>query len=476
MSNLEEKVTSFIRAHDLFAGTDGIILAVSGGADSICLLHVMHALVSANSLRTPLVCVHINHQLRGDQSNDDQAFVVEQATKLGIPVAVKTVDVKTHAKRFRLSIETAGRELRLASLAEIAQRHHFQWMATGHQKNDNAETILQRLARGTGFRGLAGIRPWRQWNDLKLASPLLGCSREEINSYLQTKGIPWREDRSNRDCVHRRNFIRHRLLPTLQNQSNESLVEHLSSLAISSEKLYRKIEIYAQQVASESVVCTDRQAAIDAPVLANLPELVAVELIRQQLGELGCGERHITRRHYRDVLKLARSGTLRGKRILPQGFLACRQGGKFILQNPLEAPQHDNPDLTVELNIPGTNYFDRYRIEARIIEGSKRDTIKIKDDKSPFLEYLDLDRLVMPLGVRYRHHGDRFQPLGMSAEKKVGKFLTTAKVPEPKRRNVLVFHDRRSVLWLCPVRLGQPASITPETYRLLELEVTEEIK
>lgn len=475
MQPLEEKVASFVRAHGLFAGAGDIVLAVSGGADSIALLYAMHALISARCIDARLIVAHVNHQLRGPQSDGDQAFVLEQSDELNVPVVVKSVAVASYAKTHKLSVEMAGRDLRLACLAEIARACHCTWIATGHQKNDNAETLVQRLARGTGFRGLAGIRPWRPWNDeLKLASPLLDCTRDEIVAYLQGLGLRWREDRTNADCVHRRNFIRHRLLPALQSRAGGDLVEDLAHLAASAERLHRRVAKQAEHATGQRVACSDRQAVIEAAALARWPEIVAVEVIRTELTRLGCGQRDLTQHHYRGILELARRTAGGGKRALPHGFLAYREGPSVVLQKASTSAPHQETDLPIDVNVPGTSRFGRFRVEARIVERIAADQAQIKSDKDPFKEYLDLDRLALPLGVRYRHDGDRFQPLGMPAEKKVGKFLTTAKVAAGKRPHVLVFHDSRGIVWLCPVRLGQRARVTPQTRRLLELKVTEE--
>jgi len=210
---LEETVAEFMYRYGLFAGAERILLAVSGGADSTALLHILMALKAQGRIKADLVCAHINHQLRGPASEADEQFVVAEAKRLGLPVVTRAVDVRAHARKLRLSLETAARQLRLASLAEIARERECAWLGTGHQKNDNAETVLQRLLRGTGFRGLAGIWPVRRFADLQLASPLLCATRAEIVQYLQRRALPWREDATNVDVAYTRNRIRHQLLP-----------------------------------------------------------------------------------------------------------------------------------------------------------------------------------------------------------------------------------------------------------------------
>jgi tRNA(Ile)-lysidine synthase len=471
---LEEKVACFIAVNRLFEGATHILLAVSGGADSIALLHAMQALVSREVMDADLVCVHVNHQLRGAASDGDQAFVVEQATELGLPVITKTIDVSAYAKEQKLSIETAGRQLRLACLGQVARDQDCTWIATDHQKNDNAETVLQRLRRGTGFRGLAGIWPSRQFAGTpRLARPLLDCERAEIVTYLQTQHLRWREDQTNADCAHTRNFIRHRLLPNLQSESSDSLVTALASLAAAAEKLHLRVREQAELAAARHTQSADERTVVDATVLASLPEMVAVELVRLQLAALGCGEQNLTQHHYRNILRLARDGTVAKALTLPGGFLACRERDRIVLQPRASESQAEIPTSGVAIRVPGTSDFAGYRIEARIFDGTESEKARIRDDKSPFLEYLDLDRVDRPLIVRARHQGDRFHPLGLAGKKKVGKFLTAAKVPAKLRREILVFEDRGKIVWLCPVRISERVKITEQTRRILALRVTD---
>lgn len=462
----------FVRTHRLFTGAPRILLAISGGADSITLLHAMQTLVSEGIITVDLLCTHVNHQLRGAASEADEAFVIDRAKTLGLPVVTTTIAVKTYAKSHKLSIETAGRQIRLAWLGATAREHDCAWIATGHQKDDNAETILHRLHRGTGFRGLAGIWPSRGFEgNLRLARPLLDCRRSEIVAYLQDCDLPWREDRTNTDCTYTRNYVRHRLLPALQNESNESLVEALASLATSATELAQRISQQAELAASRHVEFVDGEVVIDAEIMAALPEIVAVELVRLQLGDLGCGERNLTQRHYRDILGLARPQTTGKSLALPGGFVAGRQYDKLILRSQAR-PDHANAPLTsTVLNIPGVIDYAGYRIEAQILDPAEIDNAKIKGDRNRFVEYLDLDRLRPPLAVRPRRAGDRFRPLGLAGQKKVGKFLTTAKVPPKQRQRVLVLEDADRIVWVCPVRISEDVKVTGQTRRILAMNV-----
>jgi tRNA(Ile)-lysidine synthase len=471
---LEEKVAEFIRRHGLFAGAGGILLAVSGGADSIALLHILVALRTQGWIEPDLVCAHINHQLRGPASDADEQFVIEQASQLGVPVVSRAVDVRGCARTHGLSIETAARQLRLTNLGEIAQSRQCTWVCTGHQRNDNAETVLHRLWRGTGLRGLAGIRPVRWVGNLRLASPLLCVTRQEIVQYLQRRQRRWREDQTNADIAYTRNYIRHRLLPLLQQEAQGCLVEELSELAASALKLRDRVEREAEEAWSKFVEPGDGKVMIHALGMASLPEPVAVELIRKALQSMAAGESDMAQAHYRGILQLARRN-VGGKEVsLPNGLFARREGEQVILspERPacrvgLAPPNSDSTTLPT----PGTIRCAGHEIEARVLQRNEMDTTGIGGDKSRFVEYLDLDRVSQPVVVRTRRPGDRFQPLGMTAEKKIGKFLTTAKTPHDLREQILIFADREKIVWVCPIRISEQAKVTQCTQHILQLIV-----
>jgi len=486
MDATEQRVMEFIRLHGLFAGAGGILLAVSGGADSIALLHILESLRTRGLLSAKLVCAHVNHQLRGGESDGDERFVVEQATRLAMPVVTRAVDVRACAKAQRLSLETAARQLRLATLSDIAKAQACTWVATGHQKNDNAETVIQRLHRGTGVRGLAGIWPARQFGDgLWFARPMLSLSRAEILAYLGRKGVSWREDHTNIDPAYTRNYIRHELLPALQRDAQTCLADELSELATSARKLYQQIRRDAEKAVAELTQSSGGRTILRASGLMALPEMVAVELMRLTLVALGCSEENLKQEHYERLLQLARS-PVGGKMIgLPGGFAARREYEKVILTGPeqdtraaggasascqiTENRPHDGG--AVPLRIPGQTQFAGRRIEASILDRESLSTGQIKSDKSRFCEYLDFDRVRQPVVVRSRCAADRFWPLGLAAEKKLGKFLTTAKVPREVRANILVFADRERIVWVCPVRIAETAKVTEQTQRVLMLKL-----
>jgi len=473
----EKRVADFMGENALFAGTRRVLLAISGGADSIALLHVLLSLREAGCVDAEFVCAHVNHQLRGRAADEDEAFVLREAAKCGLPAVTARVAVRRCAERDRLSVETAARRLRLDQLAEIARCHQCAWIATGHQKNDNAETVVHRLRRGTGFRGLAGIWPARRFdNGLTFARPLLCVRRDEIVTYLNARKLNWRQDHTNADPAYTRNRIRHRLLPALQRQSDGPLIDTLSELAAAAGRLFGDIERQAVRAQRQLTERLPDGAALDAAGVAQLPAPVAVELVRRELVALGCHERDLSRKHYANVLGLARTPTSGKKATLPEGFVAQRRRDRITLASP--RPDAGNSERTrdfepVTLQIPGTTRCPGGTIDARVRRRGEIEANEIAGDKSPLCEYLDYDRVGQVVVVRARRPGDRFWPLGTAGEKKLGKFLTAARVPQAVRNDLVVFEDGERIIWACPVRISERVKVTEDTRRVLQLKVTE---
>ena len=485
----EQKVCAFISANELLGSADKarlpaakVLLAVSGGADSIALLYAMKALNSENALGAELLCAHINHQLRGAEADLDEDFVVAQASELKLAVTTKRVDVRGFAGRNKLSIETAGRQLRIKSLLEIAKDNNCDCVATAHQQNDNAETILQRLARGTGFRGLGGIWPTRVFNnEFKFVRPLLCVGRDEIIKYLEQRNLKWRDDHTNADCTYRRNYIRHRLLPSLQEDCSgtygiNSVVERLSELSEAARKFYVFVCSCADEIWPKLADCIGEKIALDSKILLAQPQLVKVELVRRSLTALGCGERNLTQHHYERILQLAKQN-VSGKKIdLPDGFMVGAEYGNLIFSRPEKRP-HLNKQIgeSTGVKIPGQTRFGRYLIEATILDAGCLilDARRKTKSRINFVERFDFDKIKLPSVVRFRQAGDRFVPLGLGQEKKVGKFLTAAQVLQEVRQKILIIADEEKIIWVWPIRISEQAKVTGETRKILQLQITE---
>ncbi len=474
LTELEKKIADFVRSNGLCDSADKILLAVSGGADSTALLYVMCSLKSDGVFIGDLICAHINHQLRGAEADSDEQFVVEQAKKLNVPVITRRIDVRGFAERERLSIETAARKLRIESLLDIAKSNNCNCIVTGHQKDDNAETVVQRLMRGTGFRGLGGIWPMRKLGgDISFVRPMLCMTRDEIFEYLNEKKLRWCTDRTNKDCGYRRNFIRNRLLPALQDECNVDIAEELFCLSSSAQGFYSLVCNSVDKVWGKLAQNTNESVVLDLSLFSEQQRDVKVELVRRSIGLLKCGEGDLTHKHYEMILGLA-GQDISGREIeLPGGFIARREYNNLIFSRARKAERFEKQvSKGIELKVPGHTIFSEYVVEAEILEIDKAAFEKFKLEKTPYIEWFDFDKTTLPLEIRGRRTGDRFRPLGFATEKKVGKFLTAAKVPQQLRKKTLIVTDSKRIIWLWPIRISEQTKITSETRKALQLQIT----
>jgi tRNA(Ile)-lysidine synthase len=477
----EKKLADFINTNKLLNSAEKILLAVSGGADSIALMYAMHALRSEGILNISLFCAHINHQLRGAEGDLDEEFVVTQAAKLKLSIKTKRTDVREFARINKLSIETSARQLRMKALIDIAKADNCNLIATAHQKNDNAETIIQRLSRGTGFRGLAGIWPERLFaGQVKFIRPLLCFRRDEIINYLQQRNLKWRRDHTNADCTYRRNYIRHKLIPTLQQDCTSSLVEQLSQLAQSARSYYSMICSRADELWPRLADCNEYKTMLDVGPFLVESQSVKVELIRRSLAAIACGEKYITHGHYESILRLAEQNVTGRKIELPGEFFVIREYGNLVFSNcklgfgsATGTPPISSRDYAVTFEIPGQTKYGKFLINAIVLEKNEVDFGKFKAAKTDSIEWFDPDRIKPPLIVRRRRRGDRFIPLGQSKTKKLGKFLTAQRVKHGIRRKVLVVADNEKIIWVWPVRVSEQSKITEKTRKILRLQITD---
>ena len=499
MLEFEKKLADFVKANGLFGSAAKVLLAVSGGADSTALLYAMHALRAGKLFKAELLCAHFNHQLRAAEADRDEEFVIAQAAALKLPVATRRLDVRGFARRERLSIETAARHLRMKALIDIAKSGNCHRIATAHQKNDNAETIIQRLSRGTGFRGLGGIWPQKVFADeIIFVRPLLCVRRDEILDYLDERNLEWCRDDTNADCTYRRNYIRHRLLPELQRDCADSIVERLSQLARSAREYYSTVCSRADKVWPRLADSDEQITVLDLKPFLTESQPVKVELIRRSLTGIGCGERYLTQGHYENILQLAEQNVTGRKIELPGGFAVRREYGNLIFSNSrvglgsatgtppissgrmgnlfahdvLETAWAGEPAHPTTVEIPGQATFGKFLIQAIVLAKNEVDFEKFKAAKTDSIEWFDLEKIKPPLIVRRRRTGDRFIPLGQSEEKKLGKFLTAQRIPHGIRRDVLVVTDTEKIIWIWPVRISEQAGITGKTRKILQLQMT----
>jgi len=463
---LEERVLNFIREHDLIPGRQPLVVAVSGGQDSVCLLHILFRL--QNELNVKLHVAHLDHQLRGAESEADARYVSDLADQLGIPATVQRRDVKAYHASQHVSLEEAAREVRYGFLVEVASSIGADRVAVGHTTDDHIETMLMHLIRGTGTRGLRGLQPVSRWRSsdrsLTIIRPLLEVSREETAEYCHSQHLAPRIDASNLSLSPLRNRIRRQLVPLLE-KYNPGVVEALIRTARIVGDDLAFLEKEGVQVWGEIVQKHGNTVVMDRNKFLDLPVALQRHLLRGAIEELLGDLKDIEARHIDEVVDaLAKPA---GKKLsLPGGLFFSIEYGQYLLGPDPEALS-PFPALNGEsaLKVPGETLLPGWRVEASLINREQ-----MKDNVGNFTACFDLDKTGGKFVVRSRRRGDRFQPLGMNQPKKLGEFMIDAKIPRAWRQRVPIVCSPEQVLWVVGWRIDERAKVTENTKKILRLK------
>ncbi len=459
VSNHLQQIRRYFRQHEMLLGREKVLVAVSGGIDSMALLDVITRLAPA--LRLELAVAHFDHGLREQESQDDAMFVVEQAKLRGLKSYVGRGDVKKLAALQSLSIEEMARKARYQFLMRVARKHGYDVVLTAHNANDNAETLLMNLMRGSGVSGLAAIPPVRPLVDnVIVARPLLGTERREIEAYAAEVELKWREDSSNTSTKYTRNRVRMELLPLLM-QYNPAIVTTLNSTA----EIMRGLEQYL----GHSV-----ELAVSKVVLGKTPESVDFD-INHLKHYLPAIQNEIVQRMISKTFDIPPVSHGALERTL--GLMWKETGSKAELGGGLNAVR-DRDTLTVRCEPPPVLPMERafqmgttVQTELGVLSSDLMERGNVRFTRNSNIEYVDAERLPQTLTLRTWREGDRFRPLGMTGEKKISDFLIDSKVPLDKKRDVLVVADGDTVIWVCGMRLDDRYKVGPETRSVLRLEI-----
>jgi tRNA(Ile)-lysidine synthase len=440
------------------AGTRGQgaawVIAVSGGSDSVGLLRVLHAL--APRLGLSLSVAQLDHGVRGDAARADAAFVAELAAALGLPFDLGhwQPDRPGH-------FEADARRARYAWLAEVAAARGANGIAVGHTRDDQAETILHRIVRGTGLRGLAGI-PSRRWlaEGLTLVRPLLNVSREEIRAYLATLGQSYREDTSNADLGRTRARIRHDLLSCLAQEYNPRVVEALVRLGALAGAAERRLDASLSELERAVLVSANpKQVILKGPVFRRAPGWLHAEVLRRFWRRAGWPEADMNADRWQRMARLARE---EGSRASVGGGVELGTDSLFVVLVRVQAPAAPVSAASLSLPVPG---------DVAIPWAGGR-IVAVLDPAAPRDETLDLDALALPLLVRAAVAGDRFEPLGMGGQSTpLNDFFRSRRVRHAQRGSVPLVCDQRGIVWVVGHRIAHRVRRTDVTNRTLGLRL-----
>lgn len=460
MQLIRKKVLKFIAEHGLLAPGDRVVVAFSGGADSMALLDILASLAA---FPLQLVIAHLNHCLRGDESDGDELFARSIAEKYALPLEISRIDIKAAAAQQRLSLEETGRNARRSFFLNVTEKHSAVAVVLGHHRDDQAETVLMRLVRGAAGSGLAGMKP--KLPGSVFVRPLLCLSRVDIEGYLRKGLLQWREDSSNSDNKFLRNRIRHELLPLLRSYNPEiadCLNQTAQALAADEELLEDVVAKVCKRVAATS----PDEIRLNLDMLLHEPQALRKRLYRRAIFTLQGDLRRISAQHLAAIDRLAIGGKGIGKLSLPSGVIVERKYDSMTLTTILAQNINDNPELAVnscgsyQLNPELTLVIGKINALPSDWLDSGNDTVFVDSGQFPF-----------PWIVRCFRDGDRFTPFGMKGRKKLKDLFIDKKIPRAVRKTIPILLCRGEIFWVGGVQMAEETRITESSARMLRLRL-----
>jgi len=453
--DLMRKVDETIRSNGLLSPGNAVLLGLSGGPDSTCLLLVLHALRQAYCL--DIHAVYVNHNLRPDETPAETAFCRTLCEGLGIAFMQRSVDVALFSKARRMNLQEAARELRYQAFQDAAHEVKADRIALAHTADDQAETFIMRLSRGAGPAGLSGI-PVRRG---KIVRPLLEVQRSEIDCFLKEKDIAPVMDSSNLKEDYFRNMVRLSIMPLLK-RSNPNLVHSL----VTTMTILQEEERYFAVLVTKTLMKlisrkTGRRIELFLAPLESMDKVILRRVLRRVIQETE-GLRGVGFRHIEDIIRLIRQGTAGNRLMLPQGIRVIREYALLVItsEEPVRIAEY-------QLAVPGETVI----VGAGLVLTASVELHagQMGDGRSNVV--LDADRVKLPLGVRPRRAGDFFHPLGFGRTRKVQDFFVDLKVPRDERDSVPLVTSGDDIVWVAGYRADDRFKVTEHTKKFLKLGI-----
>lgn len=470
-----KKIRGFIEKHQMITTKDHIIAGISGGADSVCLFFVL--LDIRSELGAPFTAVHVNHGLRGEAADKDEAFVRNLCDEYGVPLEVFRVDLESIAKKRKQSLEESGRDIRREAFEEVFGKYHGTKIALAHHQNDNAETLLWNLARGTGMAGICGIRPV---NGIYIR-PLLCLDRSEIESILCRRGQKFCTDDTNNDMEYTRNKLRHLVIPVLEKEVNSRAVRHMNEVT----ELLREVREYMEtdaEKAFQKYVKVSGQSdglLISKALCVEKPDILCTMVIRLAM-EMAAGQmRDVGRVHILAVLDLFEKQPGRSLD-LPFSIRAVRtyEGVELyqMQKNGTDTSVSEPSENAVyPLCIPGEIRFPEGKLLIRCSVFPK--TMCFSEGEIPQKEYtkwFDYDIIKTVPCIRTRQEGDHISIDQTGHRQKLKSWFINEKIPARERDRIPCIASGNEILWILGHRMSSRYQISSRTKQILQIEVVKE--
>ena len=457
--DIKKQFLKTIKKYDMVQKGDRVIVGVSGGPDSVCLLHLF--MTFRDELGITLYVAHLDHMFRGKESEEDARFVKALCKKWGIPFSGDKIDVPKYAKKSGLSPEDAARRVRYDFFKQLKQQIGAEKIATGHNRNDHEETILMNIFRGAGLDGLVGIDPVRDY----FIRPLIEIPREAIEKYLKQENFLLRST-TNLTSDYFRNSLRLELIPLIRKKYCPHIGQALRRLAeITRRDLAFMVE-ETEKALAHVIRCEPEKVIIDVKKFSEQHEAIKYRLVRLAVEKLAGNVKDFETRHAKLVVDFIEKASPGNMIDLPKNLWGVKEYEHCILS---KGNFNETPDYSYILAVPGEITIQETGISVKANTQPCSEHSTIKNDLRT--AYLDYDKIDSDLVIRNRRPGDRFKPLGSIGFKKLKDFFIDEKVPRRKRNHVPIVEAGGQIVWVGGMRIDDRFKVTGETKRILVLVV-----
>jgi tRNA(Ile)-lysidine synthase len=460
-----EKVLSTIKKHSLIEQGESIVVGVSGGPDSVCLLNILHSISGIMDLK--IFAVHINHMMRASESDADENYVKEFCKIRGITLFTEAVDIKEISKHEGISVEEAGREARYRFFKKHAQRTGASKIAIAHNKNDQTETVLMNIIRGTGLNGLKGI-------DYKLGPiirPLLDIERREIEEYCNENSLNPRTDSSNNQSIYTRNKIRLDLIPYIDRMFQTNITESVYRMAGIIKEDIDFIDNTVSNLYNQCIIKEENdEVRLNWGVLKGYHIALMKRIIRNAVKTVKGNLKGVENKHIESTIELAFEGNTGSKVCLTDNIRIEKSYNILKVYNAkkINALQY----FEIRLDIPGSNHISMLdsAVEADIFEKKDDWVVLLKNNHQSFVQFFDYEKLKTGIYIRYRNDGDIFKPFKSNGTKKLKEYFIDNKVPRDLRDTIPLISSGNEIVWIIGYKISDKFKVTENTKYILKLE------
>jgi len=451
MKATEQKVLRFIKENELYSPGEKVLVALSGGPDSVFLLHFFNKF--KNKFKIEIGAAHINHRLRGNDSKRDELFCKAICDELSVPFYILRKDIKSYSKENKISLEVAGRKIRYEFFEKISSENKYDKIVTAHNADDNAETVLLNLIKGTGIKGIAGI-PVKRNN---IVRPILSLTKKEILDYLNENQFEYRVDESNLSNDFERNFLRNEVIPLIQKNINPAFSNSALNTSLNLQRLNLGLAEIVSGLKSTVKVKFNRIVSIPVDFIKSENKFIISYTIKELIDEIFSVK--LESNDLKKIFMLVKKQSGKSEE-LSENLIALKERNEIRIVKK-SALKNSN-----EIKISTGSEIKIARKTFSIFEVTRSD---VKIGKSKNIEYISADGLSSDFIVRTWTEGDKFFPIGMQGSKKISDYLNDIKINSFEKKEQLVLENNAGIVWVIGKRLDDRFKLTPNTKKVLKL-------